>query len=50
MKKEYKLPDDGNKLHGVINANLNKFETLLRDLEDTKKLKTLKRLLMTKQK
>jgi len=40
--KNYGLPDDGDKLHEVINMNIRKFKKLLNDLKDkSDMLKTL---------
>lgn len=43
--KKYSLSNTPEKLHREINLNLDKFERLLEDLKDTKRLKTLKKLL-----
>lgn len=43
--KNYSLPNTPEKLHRVINVNLDKFERLLKDLKDCKRLKTLGKLL-----
>lgn len=43
--KNYFLPNTPEKLHSVINVNLDKFERLLKDLKDCKRLKTLGKLL-----
>jgi hypothetical protein len=43
----YGLPNDGEKLHKVINLDLRKFEKLVNDLKDkSKMLKALKKALM----
>lgn len=47
--KKYDLPDDGTQLHREINASLDKFESLLKELRDSSRLKALKRLLETQQ-
>ncbi len=31
--KKYNLPDDGERLHKVINLNIDKFERLVKDLK-----------------
>ncbi len=46
--KKYGLPDDPLKLHEKINANLDKCEKLLKSLDESKRLKTLKTLLEKK--
>ena len=43
--KKYFLPTTPEKLHREINLNLSKFERLLEDLKDSKRLKTLRELL-----
>lgn len=46
--KKYGLPDDPIDLHEKINANLDKFEKLIKSLKESKRLKTLKTLLEKK--
>jgi len=43
--KRYGLPDTPEKLHRMINLDLGKFETLLKDLKDSERLRTLRKLL-----
>jgi hypothetical protein len=43
--QKYGLPNIPERLHRVINLDLDKFERLLADLKDSKRLKTLKGLL-----
>lgn len=45
--QKYGLPSVPERLHRVINLDLDKFERLLEDLKDSKRLKTLKGLLET---
>lgn len=40
-KDRYRLPDDGNHLHKVINSNLDGFEQLVKDLRKSKRMRTL---------
>ncbi len=47
--RKYNLPNDAAKLHQEININLDKFAKLLEDMKDSRRLKTLKRLLEEKQ-
>jgi hypothetical protein len=46
--KKYKLPDNGNEFHNIINVNLDNFEKLVGDLKKVKTMKTLRRLLTAK--
>jgi hypothetical protein len=41
----YGLPNDGIKLHQIINININKLERLIRDLENCDRMKNLKKFL-----
>lgn len=43
--RQYHLPDDPVKLHRVINLELDNFEKLVEDLKDSRRLRTLRRLL-----
>lgn len=43
--EKYSLPNIAEKLHRVINLDLDKFEGLLTNLKELKRLKTLKKLL-----
>jgi len=43
--RKYGLPDDPVRLHRVINLDLDKFEKLVENLRDSRRLKTLSRLL-----
>ncbi len=43
--ERYHLPNIPGKLHRVINLDLSKFERLLKDLKDSERLKTLRKLL-----
>jgi|Deesub1362A_J573_1020465.scaffolds.fasta_scaffold01294_7 hypothetical protein len=46
--KKYNLPNNDVKLHGIINANIEKFEKLIDDLLKCEKIKSLKKLLEAK--
>lgn len=43
--RQYNLPNDWKRLHQEINASIDKFEGLLKDLRNSNRLRTLKRLL-----
>ena len=43
--RDYNLPDDAVKLHGVINVDLRKFERLATDLRPSNRFRQLRRLL-----
>lgn len=43
--RKYNLPNDAVKLHEEINNKLDKFEKLLKDLKDSKRIKILKKYL-----
>jgi len=46
--KKYKLLNNGNDFHNVINVNLDNFEKLVDDLKKVKTMKTLRHLLTAK--
>ena len=42
---KYGLPSDGESLHKRINGNLDRFENLIKDLENCSRVKNLKKLI-----
>jgi len=46
--RDYNLPNDPDRLHEIVNYNLNKFRRLVRDLVNTARLQALKNLVRCK--